>query len=92
MFRLVNFDEESDLYGYLSGIASETIFNALDNWAEDDSDIKMIYEAAFEDFEGFDEDLEEFQDLQDPENMEKPEFAFDLPVGPGRSMYLQILR
>ncbi len=77
MFRLVNFDEESDLYGYLSGIASETIFNALDNWAEDDSDIKMIYEAAFEDFEGFDEDLEEFQDLQDPENMENPEFAFD---------------
>ena len=52
MFRLVNFDEDSKLYKYLSGIASESIYNALDSWMSDDSDIKALYENEFEDFDG----------------------------------------
>lgn len=68
MFRLVNFDEDSKLYPYLSGIASDTIYHALNEWMEEDMDIKTLYEAAFEHYEGFDEDFEEWEDPEKEED------------------------
>ena len=75
MFRLVNFDEDSKLYPYLSGIASDTIFRALDQWMEEDEDIKTLYEAAFEEYEGFEEELENLEEWEDLKE-EKDEFGF----------------
>ena len=48
MFRLANFEEGTPLYHYLSSIASNVIYNALDVWGGSPDDAVGIYMAEFE--------------------------------------------
>lgn len=47
MIRLAAFKEGTDLYRYLSGIASKTIYDALCEWVESPADIEEICDSNF---------------------------------------------
>ena len=47
MFRLVSFEEGSELNKYLSSIASDTIYEALCDWVQSPEDLMEVYSLYF---------------------------------------------
>ena len=65
MFRLNDYGEGSELYKYLSSIASNTIYEALNEWVQTPDNLQEVYidsaeEAGFESIFFWDDDYSVF--------------------------------
>ena len=47
MFRLVSYEEDSELTKYLSSIASNTIYEELCEWVRSPKDLMEVYSLYF---------------------------------------------